>query len=509
MLATILDKIGDWNPQLYREIKGRFTPRNLMITIGCAIVTNYALIVIFCTSVFRGSEFRTIFQILNWLIPIVLITGCTYQLTYDLAKEYQKRTLNFLIVSPQSSQKILLGKILGVPSLIYLGIALILPLHFISGIASGVSFVTTISIYLLWLGCGFLIYNFALFGAISAADNPDINTKLSPENIAGLAASTSLVLVSVARSLIAFLAYRPYPQKWYWFTLPLGEMKILSYIWLVLIICAINYWMWNAINRRFYSKNKSLLPKAQVYQLVICTQILLIGFVFPRQYSANHFTFEILGLLFAFIVNNLLYLMILELLAPSRQYILDWTRYHHFERKNKNIYLDLIVAEKSPIFAAVCLISLGIILVWFVWSLFLSETLINSFLRHGNLSKLKIMIGLFLQCNAWLIYAGIAEIIFFQEKNTRTFGRGPIVFIIAIMSWLLIGFINLRFNLPWLWAFSLFPMTVYLKGSIVTACIGLLLQFVTLGLVTKKLVGTIKELGQSETKVLLADGRLS
>ena len=37
MLLTYFDKFGDWNPQLFREFKGRLKPRNLSIAAIIAI----------------------------------------------------------------------------------------------------------------------------------------------------------------------------------------------------------------------------------------------------------------------------------------------------------------------------------------------------------------------------------------------------------------------------------------------------------------------------------------
>ncbi|RQH23304.1 hypothetical protein D5R40_27115 [Okeania hirsuta] len=54
----------------------------------------------------------------------VILIGGVYMLVADLAKEKRLGTLNFIRLSPQSIQKILLGKLLGVPILIYLALVL-------------------------------------------------------------------------------------------------------------------------------------------------------------------------------------------------------------------------------------------------------------------------------------------------------------------------------------------------------------------------------------------------
>ena len=38
MISNFLDAIGDWNPQLFREIKGRFKPVNIIITVTCSLL---------------------------------------------------------------------------------------------------------------------------------------------------------------------------------------------------------------------------------------------------------------------------------------------------------------------------------------------------------------------------------------------------------------------------------------------------------------------------------------
>jgi hypothetical protein len=506
MFSNLLDKIGEWNPQLYREIKGRFTSRNLILTIGCALITNYLLILVFSSPAPGAPDFKSIFNTINWLVPIILTTCGTYQLSFDLAKEYQKRTINFITFTPQPSQKILLGKILGVPCLIYLGIALFIPSHLFSGLALGVSFLTIISVYGFWLAGCFLFYNLAIFGVISANGQQSVDSKYySPENISGFAASAGLILGFMGRASIDFLVY--HPSGWHWFGLPLGEVKALAYIWALSSLIVTSYWLWNAINRRFYSKDKSLLGKGQVYQLVTYSQLWIIGFVFPGQYAPDDW-FEIFGLGFVFLFNSFLYLIMLWVSAPSRQYILDWTRYNHLERKNRGIYLDLMFSEKSPVTAAVFLSCAITLIIWLSWFLLLPEVF---FTKPDWLSRVQMIIALVLQVNVWLIYAAIADIIFFREKPQKyPFKQGATVFVMAVASALLVSFVVLvlRINLPWLWAFTLFPIAVYLNGSTVTACLGLFLQLVTLVLVGKKFLGTIKELGKSETKVLLEDGRL-
>lgn len=42
-MDRILNPLGDWNPQLFRELKGRFTRKNVAISFGLACFTQCLL----------------------------------------------------------------------------------------------------------------------------------------------------------------------------------------------------------------------------------------------------------------------------------------------------------------------------------------------------------------------------------------------------------------------------------------------------------------------------------
>jgi hypothetical protein len=106
------------------------------------------------------------FQTLTWLgFSLLLLLG-SYLLVRDIAREDRRGTLTFLRLSPQSSHSILLGKLLGVPLLLYLAIALVIPLHWCAAIYAGLSVLCVFSIYLLIIaGCA-CFYSFALLYAL-------------------------------------------------------------------------------------------------------------------------------------------------------------------------------------------------------------------------------------------------------------------------------------------------------------------------------------------------------
>ena len=163
MLPNLLLSFSDWNPQFFREVKGRLKNRNLTLTVLSSFLLQFALLFYFWAAlpapkVTPSSRYCTgkaiytywhdcvldaqgnvlvnwqiwwtdLFQALTWILPFILLIAGVYLLISDLAKEEQRGTLNFIRLSPQASQTILLGKLLGVPLLVYLGVLLAVPLH--------------------------------------------------------------------------------------------------------------------------------------------------------------------------------------------------------------------------------------------------------------------------------------------------------------------------------------------------------------------------------------------
>jgi hypothetical protein len=174
----------EWNPQLFREIKGIFKTRNLVITVCISLIAQLLIVLSFTDKLPKaealihslaieqgsiyskycfgqpayGSEYLCETDLLNnWVINwqllwldifvwlsicgfFILLVAGTYLLATDIVKEENRGTFNFIRLSPQSAITILQGKIFGVPGLIYLGILLALPLHLISGLNASIPF---------------------------------------------------------------------------------------------------------------------------------------------------------------------------------------------------------------------------------------------------------------------------------------------------------------------------------------------------------------------------------
>ncbi len=139
MFEQFLDRLGEWNPQLWREIKSRVSlPGILTATLISAIAQFIAW------SRFRPNFTHTYgreYNISAWMgmsefldreIWLGLAIGGIYLIATNFRQELDRGTLNLVNLSPTSTQKIVIGKILGVPILIYWGVLLTIPLHFIA-----------------------------------------------------------------------------------------------------------------------------------------------------------------------------------------------------------------------------------------------------------------------------------------------------------------------------------------------------------------------------------------
>ena len=148
MTLPRIDRIGEWNPQLFREIKGRLKPRNILIAVTISLVGQLLVLMSFvnhlpdvpvlseehspiynryCTgtlpypkadvslcSLVGSNSFeinwqvwcQDVFVCLSIIGIFALLVGGTYMLVNDLSKEEQRGTLN-VTVSAARAQALL------------------------------------------------------------------------------------------------------------------------------------------------------------------------------------------------------------------------------------------------------------------------------------------------------------------------------------------------------------------------------------------------------------------
>ncbi|NJN75649.1 MAG: hypothetical protein HC796_04800 [Synechococcaceae cyanobacterium RL_1_2] len=198
MMQNLIDRLGEFNPQLFREIKGRIIRRNIFLTIAGSIIFQFLILIVrngqlprpyeemaeysypiysgYCLGgneqAYSRSNVCDVLQNdwhINWQLfhldsfvtlaiasYFILLVAGTYLLIADLAKEERRHTLDFLRLTPQSAWSIMTGKLLGVPSLVYLFIALTIPYQLFSAIGASIN-------PLMLMGYGLLVAASAMF----------------------------------------------------------------------------------------------------------------------------------------------------------------------------------------------------------------------------------------------------------------------------------------------------------------------------------------------------------
>jgi hypothetical protein len=134
MLERSVDIISNWNPQLIRELKSRLDRSSLMIVTAISLCAQSIPFIL----IDRTSQPNTplwwlsIFEILDRELWFSLAFGGIYLLIADFDREIRSGTLDIVNLAPLQPLEILLGKLLGVPILIYWAVFLALPLYIIS-----------------------------------------------------------------------------------------------------------------------------------------------------------------------------------------------------------------------------------------------------------------------------------------------------------------------------------------------------------------------------------------
>lgn len=515
MIGKLLDRIGDGNPQLFRELKGCSNPVKIYgVIIGSFIGQFLVFLPLVSEKCARYDDgicvhsewliyWEVIFRILDWMLPLALLVGGVYVLVGDLAKEERQGTFNFIRLSPQSSQSILLGKVLGIPALLFLGIFLAIPLHLVAGLASDRPFLWILAGYTFWgLGCCLFYSIFLLYGLL-------YSQKIEPKSLAGTGSLVAFLLALPYIGTVYFsfdwYAAKSTPKNWHWFFFPVGNQPELAYCLITIAIGIASYWFWQAANRRFCKPKASLLSKKQSYWLVASWQIFLLGFALTSYNLNNREIQDLLGFSFLFFLNPIFFVILSAALVPDRQSVLDWTRYRRETISTSQSFWksslcqDLIWDERSPAIVAIGVNYLLATAIWLPWIVII----IKNHLFDKSETILVLLAALVLTLNAILIYALVPEIKRFLKPQHRWLFvltvLGMILF--PIVSWKIMG--SSPIGLQLLFLFSPFPVFSFVFNSIPTILFGFVAQLTFLGFFGTQTIRQLKQAGETETKAML------
>jgi len=555
MMSNFLDAIGDWNPQLFREIKGRFKPVNIIITVTCSLLLQLVVFLMqvnrvievdkyseYCSlgkseslsqdlcppesinwQLWRRDTWEHFFLIFSVIFIFTLLVVGTYILINDLAKEEQRGTLNFIRLSPQTEQSILFGKMLGVPSLVYLFIILSVPLHLWSGIAANIALTNIISYYAILLASCYFFYSFAiLFGLFSrwfSSFQPWLGSVAVFSFLsmtAGLISSSYNYHSNYENPLVWFRLLAPWEMVNYlfpnlfhvvrysrlnslaisqleFFYIPVGNslFSLLGFHLLNYAICT--HGIWQVIKRIFGYVNHTIISKRQSYCLMVYCQVFFIGL--SAQTSERESKLELI--VTQILLNIAIFLILIFALSPQRQTLQDWARYRHQNNVHKSLWQDLIYGEKSPAIVAIA-INLAIALIPLViWNFFLPS------LESDWLNQTQCFQAITLSITIVMIYAGIAQLILSSKSKKRYVWSGTTLIFLMLFSGivpLVLGDYN---STSFIWLFSPFPWAGLKHSTNATVYLAILTEFTIAVLLNFQLNRQLKILGESSSKALL------
>lgn len=563
MTLNLLDKIGNWNPQLFREIKGRWKMGNIAIasafslgpqlllfmyymaqlpvalhnTEGAEPIYNRFCVLKATTDTKLGSKCLTdtlgnividgpkwsveIFTWLSIFTVLALLLAGTYMLVSDLDKEERRGTLNFIRLSPQSANTIFLGKILGVPILLYLAAVLVIPLHLYSGLTAQIPLPEILGFYMAigascslfystamlfglttswlggfqpWLASGIALFVFVISTIKLTVTAGDLGTFVSSIGI------LRYLIFGIIIDKYAFGSLGVDIDNLQWFYLPIGK-NIVSGLVLSLSICGIGtYWMWQGWQRRFPNPTTTVFSKRQSYFAVICCQPIILGFALQTKSIAYGKDFPLLAL------NLIMFLIVIASLTSDRQSLYDWARYRlQIVPSNQKLWrryplLDLVWSEKSPAIVAIAINLLSSSLIVICGLIYTLKTKMETF-------DTNLFWGVIFGMNLILIYAAITQLfLFLKTRNQEIWAVGTICGAILLPPVILSMLLLTLEKAPVFWLSTTLPIfwtsSAYMEFG-TTILLSILSQWTVLLLLNLKLRSQLKLAGESASKALL------
>ena len=528
MLNNVLDRIGEYNPQLMREIKSRVSWRNGIIMVLVSFISQIMVLIAQSAKLpvmkvkqnYYDSQYCFYKQytpsspggckldvaglpLIDWpkwwtdttlgvsaVMVVGLFVGGVYLLASNFSQEERRGTLNFIRLTPQQAGSIIGGKLLGVPLLVYVGTALALPLQFYALQQANLPKSSILGWDILMSSLAILLY----LGAILAT----MWFKAQSILLAGIAMFFSYPLIYTST------IWYDSSQRWQdnrseryinWYGLHVGN-NLFSYLLLAGLTAAGIYWLYQAIQRRYLKPTATVLSKKQSY-------------VWSAMYHAGMAGFAVFGfnmVTLPFGLNNdsmvtpitVLFafswlMLLIPLLLPSQQSLVEWSRQRPVgHKKGSSLLASLIGQEKSP---AMLAIALNIVIAAAVWL-----PLISMNKSSWNMMP-KLFLGIGLTIALAVIYSTITHWVLFWKVNQRYAWMvglvSALVFLPLILGMILNGSRGDTYSIPLLFSPFLWVSITKTSGFISVIVLALLAS-VAAGL-NLKLWRGLNKVGRSES----------
>ena len=553
----MLNNLLDWNPQFFREIRGRVKKRNIIIASIASVLTQFLIVLChlgelpdidlghpqysrYCfgfEKAYSSSYLCKTDMLENWVINwqlfwldifvvlsvlsifSLLVVG-TYMLVDDLTKEESKGTLNFIRLTPQTATNILIGKILGVPIMLYGMLLLALPLHFAAGLHAHIPVSLVFGFYAViiascaffysaaillsllnfpiagfkpWLSSGVIFFFLFVMTGIVWNGYSITNTAFDwlslfyPGRVLPYLSDTTHISHNTIdyfypNQLSSLLFYG---QSW-WVTPGVGMSLIFGnyIVW--------TYWLWQGIERRFHNPTNTILSKEQSYWFTGSFVATILGF--SLQTTKTSYLIASFISLQCFLL--VMFLGLIAALSPHRQTLHDWARYRHQLGKDGNkLWKELIIGEKSPSTVAIA-INLMIAISYILPSLFF-------FPFKDGLSNA--LWGLLISANVILLYAIIAQFILSMKFQKRAVVASATILSLIIVPFFLLTFAQARGDSLIAGLFTFIPVVILEQVQLSTVMVAILGQWLTIALVGFQMTKQLRQAGASETKMLFSE----
>lgn len=431
--SVFIDRLGNWNPQLLRELRGRLKPQTVIAAVSFSVIFQIILLLITSSNSRSVPEigWLDLWKIITWMLPYVTFTIGSYSIVNDIGHEQKRGTLNFIRLSPCPAWQILLGKMLGVPVLLYIFLGLMVPLHCFAGLQAGISPPLIASVYLMLApGCAICYSAVMMLWALPSETQRMGN---SPEATAfGLAAIACCAISPLYMAWNIHITWRPllanpeilghqHPVV-SWFLLPINTIGLVSHAFSLAVLGTTAFLLWRILLRNFNKPRSSAIGKRQSYAILAGVEVLALGFFLPVSLvDAHNATLSAISM---YVLTVILLLVLMFATCPQRQALLEWVRY------DSPGWQSLIWSDRSPLLVAVIIhliVASALLIPWLFWI--------------GIGTKKLVETGLLVLCttNTILIYAT------FVQQVCATKIRNPMAWAISGLSiWSIAAPIMLR-----------------------------------------------------------------
>jgi hypothetical protein len=478
MAMQWLNELGDRNPQLLRELRARFKLGGVGATIGIVLMLQVLIVLFFvfrlsdnlsdeyclskltnaCAKVDWRKWWADLFKILTIFIPYVICIPGIYALTNDISQEAQKGTLNFLRLSPRSSYNILLGKLIGVPILGYVSLALMMPLQLLAAALGSIPIGFLLSFYAILIAETVVLFLIAMFIGFSSRSNQSA----SMGNAQGLVAVIFSIffVLPTSQTLYLITLGQAFRGDWLsmgslaiikWFGASLSSGVIVPHLFCLANFALISCWLWSALQRSFQNPTATLLSKLHSYGIMLYGGVLLLGFVFSEDATLKYGSVAFMATASIFLTMVLLFAV-----ATPRQILLDWLRNRQevalvnrsearspASQRSEQIR-DLILGEKSPGITAI-----GVNL------LIASSVMLIMLPRLGSKEFSHALIAMLLTITLVVNYGLLVQLMLMMKtpkRNVWAFGSLAFVVVVPGMTVTLFGWSLMSYFTPGLWA---------------------------------------------------------